>query len=510
MPLVMTLPAGLEDAKGLLRRQKRASERKQHWESIYRDAYRYTMPERETFDDRSPGQRMNRHVYDSTGLEAVHKTANRMQALLAPPWRQWCQLEPGSEVDPEAAEAPEILAQLQEQTNILFDHLNHSNFSTVINEAFLDIMVGTASLTVELESGNLVFDAVPLSQIELEEGPRGSVETVWRPMTVPGAHLERMFPGIELSENLRKRIEKRPEQPQSVVYGVVFEPKSGRYYAVVLEKNPARIAWRWNYEGAGPFIVARATVVPGEIYGRGPILWALPDLKTLNAMVEFMLRHAAIQIAPPLTAVSDGILNPYNIRLQPNTVIPVSSNDNAGPSLRALEIGGNFQIGDIMVNDLRSRIRRMLLDDDRRAEGPVRTATEISIEDRELIQQWGSVFGRVQSELLAKVVDRSVALLSSIGKMARLQIDGKQLTLKYVSPLSRAQDEDDLLALDAALQRSAALGEAVLAQGYKIEDIPAWIARKTGMDQDLVRSEEERRAIQQAAAQAAQAEGGMQ
>jgi len=504
--LVKTLPPELEDAGALVRRQKKAGERKLLWESIYREAYDYTMPERQTIHDRAEGQRTNRHVYDSTALDAVHKSANRMQALLTPPWRQWAQLAPGSEIDPKLAESPEILKQLQDQTDILFAHINHSNFATVINEAYLDLFIGTAAMTVQpggIGEDTVIYDAIPLSEIELEEGPRGTIETVWRPMRVPGGHLDRMFPGIELSPGLARKVAKRPEDRVPIIYGSVFHPKTGSYFGVVLEPKPHRIAWRFDHGASGPFIVGRSTVVAGEIYGRGPVLWALPDIKTVNAMVEFMLRHAALQIAPPLTAVSDGVLNPYAIRLAPNTVIPVSTNDNGGPSIRTLEVGGNFQIGDVMVNDLRERIRTMLLDD-RRAEGPVRTATEVSIEDRELIQQWGTVFGRIQSEVLAKLIDRTVNVLIQAGKMAPIIVDGKMVTVKYVSPLARAQDEEDLMALDGALARAAQLGEAVLAQGYKLEDIPAWIARKTGMDPELVRTEEERAAIQKAAAEAMQ------
>jgi hypothetical protein len=508
--LLATLPGKLEDPKALVKRRKAAANRKELWRSIYKEAYDYTMPERETFNQYAPGQRKNRHLYDSTGIEATHKAANRMQADLCPPWREWAQLAPGADIEPEIAEDPEIIEQLQDVTATFFHYLNHSNFATVANETMLDILVGTGTMALEEGEGDDLFrfDAVPLSGIELEEGPRGTIETVWRPLEVPGRHLERMFDGIQVSPKLAKQIEKNGEKPVKVIHGVVYEPKLKKYYGVVLEEGTPHIAWRWDYGQVGPYITARATVVAGEIYGRGPVLWALPNIKSANAMIEFMLRHSAIQIAPPATAVSDGVLNPYTAALRPNTIIPVANHD----SLRPLELGGNFMVGEALLERIQGSIKRTLLDDERRAEGPVRTATEIMIEDRELIKQWGAVFGRIQAELLAKIVERGVAILAKNGKIPPIEVDGRMLTVKYVSPLARAQDQEDLAGFGMAMEMLAPLGPEILGQGIKVEEIPAYVWRKTGSDSSLVRTEAEKRVLaeqaQQAAAAAAAAEGG--
>lgn len=498
--LIQKLPGKLEDPKALLKRRKAAASRKDLWRSIYKEAYDYTMPERETFNRYSPGQRKNRHLYDSTGIEATHKAANRMQADLAPPWREWCQLAPGADVEPEVAEDPEIIEQLQDVTKTFFHYLNHSNFATIINETFLDILVGTGTLALEEGEGDDLFrfDAVPLSGIELEEGPRGTIETHWRPLEVPGRHLARLFPEINPSPKLAAQIEKNGEKPVKLVHGIIFEPKSAKYFGVVIEEANAHIAWRWDYGEVSPYITARATVVAGEIYGRGPVLWALPNIKSANAMIEFMLRHSAIQIAPPATAISDGVLNPYTASMRPNTIIPVAAHD----SLRPLDIGGNFMIGEAMLERLQGSIKRTLLDDQRRAEGPVRTATEIMVEDRELIKQWGAVFGRIQAELLAKIVERGVAILVKNGKIPNIRVDGRMLTVKYVSPLARAQDQEDLAGFNTALEILEPLGPEVVAQGLKVEEFPAYVWRKTGSDSSLVRTDAEKRQMAEATAQA--------
>ena len=38
-----------------------------------------------------------------------------------------------------------------------------------------------------------------------------------------------------------------------------------------------------------PWIVARYMKIPGEVFGRGPLVSALPDVKTLNKTLELLL-----------------------------------------------------------------------------------------------------------------------------------------------------------------------------------------------------------------------------
>src|SRR5690242_8008252 len=148
MPHIKKLPSGLENGAALIKRREKAQSLKELWRDTYQECYEYAMPQRETFSWYSPGQKKNRHLYDSTGQTATYIAANNAQALLCPSWKQWSSLAPGGDVDPEMAEDPEVIDALQEATATVFHYLNHSNFSTVIPEVFLDLMVGTAALDV--------------------------------------------------------------------------------------------------------------------------------------------------------------------------------------------------------------------------------------------------------------------------------------------------------------------------------------------------------------------------
>ena len=515
--LLNRLPSGLEDGKAILKRREAAAQRKELWRDTYRECYEYTMPQRETFDWYAPGQRKNRHLFDSTGQEATYLAANNMQALLCPAWKQWASLAPGGLIDPEAAEDHDLYDKLQEVTQTVFHYINHSNFATVIPEVLLDLMVGTGALCIDEGEPDdpLVFDAIPLSMLELEEGPSGRVETVFMKREPLARNLKRMYRGMrdsDLPAKLRQQIEKEPDSKVPLIQAVIYDPQTRHYYGVVIEEASKAILWRYNYEDSSPYVVARSSVISGEIYGRGRVMVALPDIKTLNRMQQFVLEHSALQVAPPMTAVSDGVLNPYTAQLIPNSVIPVASNASGNPSLQALEVGGNFAITDAIMEQLRESVKRVLLGA-QQSEGPVKSATEIAIADRNRLWDMGAEFGRIQAELLSRVVARCVWILQKQGKIAPIKIDGKLVTLKYVSPLARAQDQEELLSLDHTLdiasKAAAMTGEAgvvAMAAGFKLEEFPAWLSKRTGLDADLVRSPAERQAVAKAAAEQAQAQ----
>lgn len=515
MPHIARLPRGLENAKALLARREKAQARKELWRDTYRECYEYTMPQRETFSMWSPGQKKNTVLYDSTGQNALKEAVSAAIQQICPAWKHWASLAPGGDIDPDTAEDAEIIDLLQEHTATVFSYLNHSNFSTIIPEALFDIFVGTCALSCDEgdDDDPFVFDAIPLAVLELEEGPRGTVETEFLTRKPLARNLVRTFPGMtetDLPPKLAEQVKKKPDTEVEVVQGYIYEPKTKRYYGVAIAVAETAIIWRYDYETSSPIIVARSSVTSGEIYGRGRVMDALPDIKTLNTMQEFVLRHSAFAVAPPLTGVTDGVLNPYTAALVPNSIIPVASNDNGNPSLKPLDIGGNFAITDTIMEQLRQNVRRALLGPDM-SEGPIKSATEIAIADRNRLWSMGAEYGRIQAELLSKIIGRCVWILQKRGILPPLKVDGRQVTLKYVSPLARAQDQEDLIALQQSLEIGAAAaamaGEAgmvAMAAGWKLEDLPAWLSKRTGLDADLVRSKQEQKAIKDQVSQVAQ------
>src|SRR3546814_3931202 len=87
---------------------------------------------------------------------------------------------------------------------------------------------------------------------------------------------------------------------------------------------------------------------------------ALPDIKTANKVVELILKNASIAVTGIWQADDDGVLNPATVRLVPGAIIP-KAQGSAG--LTPLAAPGRFDVSQLVLDDLRARIRHALLVD---------------------------------------------------------------------------------------------------------------------------------------------------
>lgn len=493
------IPTGMAGAE-IMARFEDSAQIKAQWISHLQEAYKYAVPHRDTWFSNQPGQKKNTDIFDSTAVLGVPTFASRMQSVLLPPWRNFSQLELGPDIPKPMRENPRMRQNLADANDVFFSYVNHSNMASQVHESFQDLAVGTGAFDLQggtLGGAALVFNAIPLPELVLEEGPQSTIETTYREMECAARNIGRYWPGSDPPADLARIVREKPAQKEKFIEAVIFDPETGRWEGACLWRNTKEVIWRAAWD-TNPRIVFRWSVTPGELYGRGPILQVLPDIKTANKVVEFILRNAAIQVAGMWTATSDAALNPYNFRPAPGAVIPVQSNDQKNPTIRALERTGDLRLGFEVLTQLQETIKTALFQSLRDPNGPVRSATEIAIDDRELVNRVGSSFGRLQTEVVEATVKRGLDVLARRGAMPVLRIDGREVTLKHLSPLARAQDMDDLMTLQRTLEVTP---EASIALGIKVEELGAWVAQKTGLDPRLIRDPAEREQLQQQAKQ---------
>mgnify|MGYP000011476132 FL=1 len=511
----MKLPKELGSLQDLKAREVQAFSRAAYWNDQLDDAYEYFLPNRNLFEDSLAGQKKMDKIFDSTALEAIQQGASKLQENIAPIWSRWATLEPSNQVkllldngEYEISEE-DIRENLEEQSEIIFDYINRSNFATQFYEHALDLLIGTGTLRIDEDPDNnmpIIFTAIPQKGIAFEEGPYGNVETHWRRFKVKVRDLSRKWKGFKASTEIAEKIKNDPESEVDVSEGVIYLPKAKKYYGCLWIGKEDRISWMEDFGKSSPWVTGRYSKVSGEIRGRGPALQALPDVKSLNKAKEFVLQKAAIDLAGMYTATDDGVTNPYNISISPGVVIPVGSNNSSNPSIRRLDTGANLQLAQFAINDLQMSIKKSLFNDLRDPTGAVRSATEVAIESRELAKRIGSAFGRLQTEVLIPIIKRVASILTRRGLLQPLQLDGRDIEIKFTSPLARAQDSEDILNVQQAVQfvlQNAGPDQAKI--GFKLEDFGTWVAEKTGMPAELVRSPTEKQQIIQAGAQAAQA-----
>ena len=498
------------NAEEVLKRHDKALIKKEDFRNLYEECYEFALPQRNLYDGHYDGKvggtkKMNR-VFDSTAINSTQRFANRMQSGIFPPQRKWCRLEPGTDIPLERRE--EAQAALDVYSEKLFATLKQSNFDIAIGEFLLDLCVGTAVMMVQPgdDVNPINFIPVPQYLVSFEEGADGQVDNVYRRIRLKGEVIQRQWPDAKIPTELQKKIDDKPTDDVELVEATVFDQKRGDYcYHVIHKESKTEIVYRrMDYS---PWIVARYAKVAGEIYGRGPLITALPDVKTLNKTLELVLKNASLSIAGVYTAADDGVLNPNTVKIMPGAIIPVARNGGPqGESLRPLPRAGDFNVSQIIMNDLRQNIKRILLDESLPPDNmSARSATEVVERMKELAQNLGSAFGRLINETMVPLVTKILKVMDDRGLIAMpLKVNGLEIKIAPVAPLAMAQAMEEV---EKVLQY-AQIAQAAGPQGQmvvKVDEMLDFIAEQLGIPQRIRTTKVERIMMQeQMAAQAQQ------
>lgn len=480
----------------IIKRAEMAQRKKDEFESLYRDAYEFALPQRQLYghwEGQSQGAKKMARVFDSTAINSTQRFANRLQSGIFPPQRKWCRLEPGQDIPKERhAEALAILDMYNEK---MFTVIKQSNFDIACGEFLLDLAVGTAGMLVlpgdDVQPIN--FIPVPMFLISYEEGANGQVDKVYRRMRMKGEAITQQWKDAKLSEVIAQRIATKPTDDVELLEATVYDSDRGDWSYYVIDKtSKEEIVFRKMK--TSPWIISRYSKVAGEVYGRGPLLTALPDIKTLNKTLELVLKNASLAISGVYTAADDGVLNPQTVKLVPGAIIPVARNGGPqGESLKPLARSGDFNVSQIIIQDLRANIKRTLLDESLPPDNmSARSATEVVERMKELAQNLGSAFGRLINETMIPLVSRILSVMDERGLIdLPLQVNGLEVKVSPVAPLAMAQNMEEINNIVQFMQLTANFGaEGQLA--VKTGDLIDFLGDKLGVPSAVRNSPAER------------------
>ena len=447
----------------IVRRAEVAQRRKDLFEDLYRDAYEFALPQRQLYgywEGNSQGNKKMTRVFDSTAITSTQRFANRLQSGIFPPQRKWCRLEPGTDIP--ADRTAQAQAVLDVYNDKMFAVLKQSNFDIAIGEFLLDLAVGTAGMLVQPgdDVQTINFIPVPMFLIAYEEGANGQVDKIFRRMRMKGEAITQQWRDAEIPVDVAQRIEQKPTDEVELLEATLYDPERGDWcYHVVDKTTKQELVYRRT--NTNPWVIARYMKVAGEIYGRGPLLTALPDIKTLNKTLELLLKNASLAVAGVYTAADDGVLNPQTVKLLPGAIIAVARNGGPqGESLKPLPRSGDFNVSQIVINDLRQNIKRVLLDESLPPDNmSARSATEVVERMKELAQNLGSAFGRLINETMVPLVGRILGVMDEKGMIdLPLRVNGLEVKVSPVAPLAMAQNMEEVNAIMQFMQITATMG----------------------------------------------------
>ncbi len=478
----------------VLRRFRQAKTRRGQWESLWQECGDYALPNSGSITRAvQPGQRRSDRIFDGTAPDAVEQLAASLLSELTPPWSRWFGLSAGPALS--EAERAELGPRLETTETVVQSHFDQSNFAVEMHQCFLELVTyGTACLQFEEAPLGLPsafrFTAVPLSEAVLEEGPDGRLDVTFRRSEMTAAQIRHRFPGAPLPETQGAAAE-TGEARFGVLEAVL--PDGGAYeYLALLDlagegSTDTPVLARGRF-GRSPFINFRWLKAPAEVYGRSPVMKALPDIKTANKVVELTLKNASIAVTGIWQADDDGVLNPAAVKLTPGTIIPKAVGSSG---LTPLKPAGEFALSEHLLQDLRARLRHALLVDQLgQIESPRMTATEVLERSAQMARMLGASYGRLQSELLTPLAQRALAILRRRGEIGGVVADGRLVALQHRSPLAQLQSQKDAQNILLWLQQLGAFGPQALAL-VDLAKAARWTGETLGVPGELMLSPEE-------------------
>jgi len=495
-----------KEAQWLIKRRNAALVKKQMFGSLFQKTYRLSQPNRNIFDMRPIGQNPSTfmvqgmdiawYVFDLTLANATNIWVNEIIQALCPDGKQWFKFVAGEEIPKENED--EVNKALQDRTKKFFHYLNQSNFQPIVTECFYDVAVSTGFMTINEgpdKDTPWIFYSCPPDAIYAEEGPYGIYDSYFRDWVKLKLEIaEVMWPKFQRPHLLEKD---NLDETLVTVYEIMFyDYEKERWEYRVIHPDSLTICYS-RADKTSAFIGWRAKKLSGETYGRGPAMDAAPASGTINQALYDEIVSANFSALPMYMGFEDGVFNPNNFQMIPNTVLACAPTASGTWPLQPVPPAGNVEWSMLILNELREQIHNIMYtaplppQDD-----PKATATEILKRDQKNKENRASQYSRIQQEFFGPFVERCIDLLRKKGLWDDIEVNGKIIRVEFETPLVSSQGQQDVIDMLQHIQFMQGLyGQEAASGFYQLEKMPMWAAKKLGVDLELVKTEDEMKEI---------------
>jgi hypothetical protein len=426
---------------------------------------------------RTPGTQNQEKQFDSTATMALSRTTASFEAMCTPRNQKWQGLVPSGESDDQA-----VKVYLERLRDLLFRvrYGPRANFANQNSESLRQVLAyGNTTLFVDDDPGrSLRYKVIGLAESFFAEDHSGRIDRFHRKFKLKARQILAQFPDAPFSSLFRGAAEKQPDTEFDLLHRVCpnqeIDVRRGDYRGMPIMGCYVMPAEQLILDESGfrtmPYCVGRYRVSARENYGRGPVMDLLPSIKTVNEMQKTNLRTGQRLAAPPLLAYRDGLAAPFNLRS--DHVNYGGLDDQGRPLVRPLDSNGQLPVSLEMQNAERDVIKEGLLNNifEIMRDNPNMTATQTL----QLVQERGVLMsppvGNLQSGLYGPMTERELDLManigggawleSQIGPMPKALIDaGGLYEIEYSSPLNKAMDAEEAIAIQNGLEQAATLAQ---------------------------------------------------
>ena len=500
------------DAKYHLAKHKRDALR-----PLIEDCYRHVLPLQERRRPQNKSQDTEpdfTDLYDSTAAAAAQNLASEMLDDLWPVDSKPFTLALGEHAKVDSGLRKRIDKELAHRADILIEAINNSGdnegegWYAAAHEAMLDwtIAQGTIARHVGDAQCPIRFEALPLPTICTLRGPYGATECLFRNSRRKRSDILTLWPSA--AGKVTGWTPETMDIEEDVVEGI-WRDRSNRdgverWVTQVRITGVTDLVSQTVDEGIGskPFIDFAYMRASGETLGGGPAMLAMPDIRVLNTIKEMHLELLDLQLWG-IWGYEDSSMNLDNLPpLSPRAVIPFEPGTKG---LQRIDGSPNANAIEHVVASLQANINDVLYGLDL---GPTdktpRSATEVMARQSMRSRRRAGPNARLVSGLLGQTVKTTNWTLTKKGLLEKINLDGKEVVIKPLSPITRSQQLDDVLRFDKFAELMLKnYGQAALLTVSSLDQVGPWVGKKIGVDERMLAAPEAIRAGQAQLVQAA-------
>lgn len=482
----------------------------------------------------SPGRPRNEKIYDDYGVLALDRGNATFTGLVMPRGSRWQILE---SPDRELMKLRHVAAWFEQKTQRLFDLRNEPG-SGYVQQADLSVSrlmaMGNQSIWVDIRKDyrglpiGLSYRSEPLNQITIGCSWQGRVDVTRQEFTLTAEQAVRRWGEVALQRAGAEKIlgsardAKRRHNPM-------------RFLNVIMPNDrvdPERLDWRGRpfigttiamddkveIERGGyrssPRTYSRYKQSPGEVYGRGRGVDALPTLRACQALQIDIMVAGELTAQPMLGAPDDGLDN--GIQYGPREILIGAINPKGEKLVQPIMEGIDIAPLMAMQQRMHERLDQYFYVDLYMAGDPTKSHVSAQYwmqraEERGILL---APLAQQESEWFSPMLDREIDCMAQMGDFDDMPEEvreaGGEKTVRYANPLARLQEAEGAAGLFRTVEQIAPLA-AVKPDiiDYFLTEYPTerWIpelARINGAPATWRATDEERKASQDAAVQQAQ------
>jgi hypothetical protein len=433
-------------------RADNARRNKTVWDAEFRECYFLAAPhrQREMLSTTSlPSQPRQDAAELQTSLTfiLVDDFATEIINTYMPEAQNWCERGPGMFV-PKAA-YDKIAEDVRNQDSQIFEAIKASNLYSELPKSFKpDLAMGTVGLWLHRRRPSLPIEvlAVPIHEMELSLGPDGRIDDRFVVRHTRNCYVRALLPkDVVLDEATARRIDSKPTEKTQIRWGFwrVWDRDDDEVWQhVILVKDKMVHDEQMVGEGCCPFIVGRFNPTADWVWGIGPLIQHLPDLRQVDELQGAKIDALDLSLRPPITYPNDSFANVEN-GLEPGMAYPIMpGSENA---VKPIYQTPPPDVANYATQEMEHQLRKGFYVD-----YPEQTG-----DTPPTLGQWLDEMARAQRrigtpglpfwrEVCMPIFLRFKYLLEKAGAIEPIKVDGKSVSLRPYNPAQRAAEQQEI------------------------------------------------------------------